>query len=66
MVASMSLPAILRSDGVQGVHVVVLAADVDRAASHRRAGDGTPGGVGPAEVAGGGVQGVHLVVELPM
>jgi hypothetical protein len=48
--------------GIQRVHLVVLTADVHNAPRHHRAGVRTSGAVDPADVAGGGVKGVHLVV----
>ena len=43
-------PTILLAGTGQGVHVVVVAADVDSVACHRRArGNGVGGGVGPVE-----------------
>src|SRR5271169_5822027 len=57
-----SVPGALRPS-VERVQLAVFTADVDDGARHHRAGeDLVPGGVGPADLTGGGVQRVHLVV----
>ena len=48
---------------MEGVDVLVVAADVDHAVGYRRAAcDAAPGDVCPLDVSGGGVQRVELAV----